>query len=172
MKKGWWISGKIQRKEEIATHLFVSVPALTVLTLVPTIMWPVGSYFPPLSICFLLVNEVCIPPLYRVIRTELSRQSSDYSNHHSGQQAATIKDQLSKAAQSCLTLCNPMDCSLPGSSVHGIFQARVLEWVAISFSRGSSWPRDWIRVSCIVGRRFTDWATREVLRSLLNFWTL
>ena len=90
------------------THLFVSVPALTVLTLVPTIMWPVGSYFPPLSICFLMVNEVCIPPLYRVIRTELSRQSSDYSNHHSGQQAATIKDQLSKAAQSCLTLCNPM----------------------------------------------------------------
>ena len=45
-------------------------------------------------------------------------------------------------AQSCPTLCNPMDCSPPGSSVHGIFQARVLEWVAISFSRGSFWPRD------------------------------
>ena len=45
-------------------------------------------------------------------------------------------------AQSCLTLCNPMDCSLPGSSVHGILQARLLEWVAFSFSRGSSWPRD------------------------------
>ena len=43
-------------------------------------------------------------------------------------------------AQSCLTLCDPMDCSLPGSPVHGIFQARVLEWVAISFSRGSSHP--------------------------------
>ena len=48
----------------------------------------------------------------------------------------------SEAAQSCATLCNPMDCNLPGSSIHGIFQARVLEWVAISFSRGSSWPRD------------------------------
>ena len=49
---------------------------------------------------------------------------------------------------SCLTLCNPTDCSPPGSTVHGIFQARIAEWVAISYSRGSSWPRDWIRISC------------------------
>ena len=48
-------------------------------------------------------------------------------------------------AQSCLTLCDPMGCSPPGSSVHGILQARILEWVAISFSRGSSRPRDQIR---------------------------
>ena len=60
-------------------------------------------------------------------------------------------------------LCDPMDCNLPGSSVCGIFQARILEWVAISFSRGSSRPRDWTRVSCIVGRRFTIWATREAV---------
>ena len=53
----------------------------------------------------------------------------------------------------------PMDCSLPGSSVHGIFQARILEWVATSFSRGSSWPRDQTRVSRIAGRHFTIWAT-------------
>ena len=58
-----------------------------------------------------------------------------------------------KLAQSCPTLCDPMDCSLPGFSVHGIFHARVLEWVAISFSRGSSWPRDQTKVSCIAGRR-------------------
>ena len=64
-------------------------------------------------------------------------------------------------AQSCPTLWDPIDCSLPGSSVHGILQARVLEWVAISFSRGSSRPRDRSRVSWIVGRRFTIWATRE-----------
>ena len=64
-----------------------------------------------------------------------------------------------EVAQSCPTLCDPMDCSLPGSSVHGIFQARVLEWVAISFSRGSSQPRDWTRVSRFAGRRFTVWAT-------------
>ena len=64
---------------------------------------------------------------------------------------------------SCLTLCDPMDCSSPGSSVHEILQARILEWVAISFSRGSSRPRDQIQVSCIAGRYFTIWATRETL---------
>ena len=53
----------------------------------------------------------------------------------------------SEVAQSCVTLCSPMDCSLPGSSIHGIFQARVLEWVAISFSSGSPQPRDGIWVS-------------------------
>ena len=73
---------------------------------------------------------------------------------------------VSEVTQSCLTLCDPMDCSLPGSSIHGIFQARVLEWVAISFSRGSSRPRDRTQVSHIVGRCFTNWATREALLSL------
>ena len=55
----------------------------------------------------------------------------------------------------------PMDGSPPGSSVHGILQERVLEWVVISSSRGSSQPRDWTLVSCITGRFFTIWATRE-----------
>ena len=55
-------------------------------------------------------------------------------------------------AQSWPTLCDPVDCSLPGSSVHGIFQARILDWVAIPFSRGSSWLRDWTQVSWIAGR--------------------
>ena len=63
--------------------------------------------------------------------------------------------------QSCPTLCDPMDCSLPGSFLHRILQARILEWVAISFSRGSSWPRDWTGVSRIAGRCFNLWATRE-----------
>ena len=67
----------------------------------------------------------------------------------------------SEVAQSCLTLRDPMDCSLPGSSIRGIFQERVLEWVAISFSRGSSQSRDQTWVSHIVGRHFTIWATRE-----------
>ena len=62
---------------------------------------------------------------------------------------------VSACAQSCLTLCNPMDCSPPGSSVHEIFQARILEWFAISYSRGSSQPRDLIYISCIfcIGRQ-------------------
>ena len=53
------------------------------------------------------------------------------------------------------------DCSLPGSSVHGIPQARILEWASISFSRGSSQPRNQTQVSCTAGRLFTNWATRE-----------
>ena len=53
------------------------------------------------------------------------------------------------------TLCDPMDCRPPGSSVHGILPARILEWVAVPFSRGSSWPRNWSQVSCIAGRFFT-----------------
>ena len=61
--------------------------------------------------------------------------------------------------QSCPTLCNPMDCSLPGFSVRGILQARLLEWIAIPFSRGSSQPRDWTLVFCTAGRFFTIWAT-------------
>ena len=68
----------------------------------------------------------------------------------------------SEVAQSCPTLCDPMDCNLPGFSVHGISQAWILEGVAISFSRGSSPPRDWTRISYIAGRCFTLWATREV----------
>ena len=64
-------------------------------------------------------------------------------------------------AQLCPIICNSMDCSPPGFSVHGILQARILKWVAISFSRGSSRPRGWTRVFCVTGRFFTIWATRE-----------
>ena len=60
-----------------------------------------------------------------------------------------------EVAQSCPTLCDPMDCSLPGSSVHGISQAIVLEWIVISFSKGSSQPRDRTQVARIVDRHFT-----------------
>ena len=65
------------------------------------------------------------------------------------------------AAQSCPTLCDPMDCSPPGFSVHGILQARIQEWIAIPFSRGTFPPRDQILVSCITGRFFTIWATEK-----------
>ena len=60
----------------------------------------------------------------------------------------------SEVTQSCLTVCDSMDCSLPGFSSHGIFQARILEWVAISFCRGSSWSRDQTWVSHIAGRLY------------------
>ena len=71
--------------------------------------------------------------------------------------------------QSCPTLCDPTDCSLPSSSVHGILQARILEWVAIPFSRGSCRPRDWTWDSCFAGRFFTIWATSSV-QSLCHVW--
>ena len=61
-----------------------------------------------------------------------------------------------KVAQSCPTHCDPMDYS-----VHGILQAKILEWVDFPFSRGSSWPRDWSQVSHTASRFFTSWATRE-----------
>ena len=77
------------------------------------------------------------------------------------QATAYSKESESEVAQSCPILCDPMDCTPPGSSIHGIFQARVLERAAISFSRGSSQPRDRTRVSFIADRRFTVWATRE-----------
>ena len=70
----------------------------------------------------------------------------------------------SEVAQSCPTLCDRVDCSPPGSSIHGILQARILEWVAISFCRGSSRPRDRTQVSHIAGRRFNLCTTREALK--------
>ena len=66
-----------------------------------------------------------------------------------------------KSAQSCPTLCNPMNYT-----VHGILQARILEWVAISFSRASSWPRDQIQVSRIAGRRFHLWARETACNAI------
>ena len=81
-----------------------------------------------------------------------STQPSLWSNYYSV---------LCTVIQSCLTLWDPMDCSPPGFSVHGISQTRILEWVAIPFSRESSWPRDRTWVSCVGGGFFTVWATRE-----------
>ena len=74
---------------------------------------------------------------------------------------AVIVSIVLSVIQSCLTLCDPMDCRSPDSSVHGILQARILEWVAIPFSRGSSQPRDRTQVSCTAGRFFPTGATRE-----------
>ena len=71
-------------------------------------------------------------------------------------------------AQLCPIFCDPVDCSPPDSYVHGTLQARILKWVAVQFSRGSSWPKDQTWVSCIAGRFFTIWATREALILLIN----
>ena len=78
-------------------------------------------------------------------------------------------------ARWCLTLCDPVDYRVPGSSVHGIFQARILKWVAISYSKGSSWPRDLTRVSCIsctAGRFFTTVSPEEHGQGIYNIYIL
>ena len=71
----------------------------------------------------------------------------------------TLKVNVSRSVVS--NSCNPMDCSLPGCSVHGILQAKILERITFPVSRGSSQPRDQTQVSCIAGKFFTIWATRE-----------
>ena len=80
-------------------------------------------------------------------------------------------------SQSCPTLCDPLDCSPLGSSVHGILQARIVEWVAIPFLRGSSWPKDWIHISHKADRFFTVWATMKPIvkvyhNLILKIWKL
>ena len=75
-----------------------------------------------------------------------------------------------KSLRSCLTLCDPMDHSWPGSSVHGILQARVMEWIVMPSSRGSSWPRDWTHISnapAVTTRFFTTSTTWEAHSGLL-----
>ena len=86
---------------------------------------------------------------------------SDWEHRHATSTAALLKFTCvcGLVTQSFLTLCDPMNCSLSGSSIHGILQVRILEWNTIPFSRGSSWPRDRSKVSCIAGRFFAIWAT-------------
>ena len=78
----------------------------------------------------------------------------------------------SEVTQSCPTLCDSVDCSLPASSVHGILQVRMLEWVAISFPKGSSRSRDrtWVDRTCLAGRHFNPWATRQALTTYWWVW--
>ena len=80
----------------------------------------------------------------------------------------TLSEWVSEVAQSCPTLCDPVDCSPPGSSVHGILQARILEWVAISFSRGSSHPRDRTHVSELQADALTSEPSGKPLMNTLR----
>ena len=89
----------------------------------------------------------------------------------------TSKKSEVKVAQSCLTLCDPTDCSPPDSSVYGIFPARILEWVAIPFSKGSSQPRDWTWISCTADRFFyclshqgIDWVRSKIWQLAQERW--
>ena len=110
-------------------------------------------------------------------RTQESRSTPEAAGYHTVEQTSSLQCQRSSSttqkmsemqilrlypaavlccAESCPTLCDPMDCNPPGSSVHGILQSRILEWVVISFCRGSSQPKDQTQVSCIAGGFFTS----------------
>ena len=106
-------------------------------------------YSDKIAVCFDECNNQ--PPVYYTYKIVINA-ASELSNFLL----------LKSESVSCSVMSNslrPMDCSLLGSSVHGILQARILEWVANPFSRGSSWPRDQTPVSCITGGFFTIWAT-------------
>ena len=104
-------------------------------------------------------------------KTELAKvQRWDRGRGKCAEEAAVVQAGLNTNAVMCCAALSrsvvsdswqPLDCSPPGSSVHGILQARILEWVARPSSRGSSQSRNWTQVSCIAGRFFTVWATRE-----------
>ena len=117
---------------------------------------------------FLVFSAAFLAKQYRIIN---NNDSSNSKNKHLFNWHLLIaylalgsrNERESEVAQSCPTLSYPVDCRPPGSSLRGISQARILEWVAISFSRGSSRPRDRTLVSHIAGRCFTLWATRKAL---------
>ena len=96
-------------------------------------------------------SKVMLKILQARLQQYMNRELSDVQAHI----------EKSEEVKLCLTLSDPMDGSPPGFSYHGVFQARILGLVAIFFSRGSSWPTDWTRVSPIAGRLFASWATRE-----------
>ena len=98
-----------------------------------------------------------------ILKPRIIKRNKDGQLNHS----VVYKKVKEFVTQSCLTLCDPMDCSPPGSSVHGILLARILEWVAVTIL-GSSRPRGQTRVFCFAGRFFTVWATREAQKAHLN----
>ena len=90
-----------------------------------------------------------------------TRRAALWEGMEMSYQQDMLAEHIHSVTQFCPTLCEPMGCHLPGSSVHGISQTRILEWAAIPFSRASSRPRDWTKVSWIAGGLFIIWATSE-----------
>ena len=90
-----------------------------------------------------MMGHQCSPAIY------MNPTVIKLSNRNQTQNKTFCMRVCARSLQSCPTLCNPLDCSPPGLSVHGVSQARILEWVAMPFSRGSSWPRDQTCITCV-----------------------
>ena len=141
---------------------FLALPPKTWGNVLLSVLFTMHTHTPKASLCWADLPLSHPQGLPVTVSSDTRNQPPPHTNR-----AFIFKLTVSSITQSCPTLCDSMDYSLPGSSIHGIFQAIVLEQVAISFSKGSSWPRDRTRVSHIVDRRFTRWATREVLKLTL-----
>ena len=155
---------KFQRRADQKSQGW-GVPAVFFLLVWP---WPVPQSF---RVSLLIYQGRNLQQLLGFSQLQINRHMSQWAtwekDPNKQTQQLTLEERNnswkseSEVARSCPTLCDPVDCSPPGSSVHGIFQARILEWVAISFSRGSSQPRDRTQVSRIAGRHLNLWATRQ-----------
>ena len=180
-----WVDGELGKEQSISKGawtswgytpyicLAVDFPlsaALWTLTRVRQALCPGSSHFVLVSIITLsllyhqdvLTPSLCLPPS---LLSEFLQLRESHSSVYSWSGPLTQKVKV-KVAQSYPTLCDPMYYT-----THGILQARILEWVAFPFSRRSFQPRDWTQFSCMAGRFFTSWATREAIdpsRQIIN----
>ena len=142
-------STSLSWSQNLSTTSLLISPFTTTLALCP--LQVIFDYY-KLTKSFLTIRYTSF------LQCSFSLQPTEHRRRQSRSMEAKNSYTLCLVTQSYPTLCNPIDCSLPGSPCHGIFQARILEWVAISSSKGSSWYRDWTcvsGVSCIAGRFFS-----------------
>ena len=124
---------------------------ITIINLINSVFFPNKSFL-VLIYNNLLICDFIVDLIISITRGIKEKDLTGFDDKYS----LTVFLLLLLVTQLCSTLCDPMDCSLAGSSVHGILQARILEWVAIPSFRGSSQPRDQTQVSCIAGGFFTS----------------
>ena len=135
----------LESRNEVMELCRVTINTDTGLTNIHLILLlPSSSFVTELQLC----SGISYPSHWHVLQDDLISSFMDYCYY--------------LVTKLCLTFWSPVDCSLPGPSVHGISQIRILELVAISFSRGSSWPRDQTCISCISRWILYHWATWEV----------
>ena len=165
---------RFQRTISVTFKIFLSLGILKCLSSLVTKMFSLQQ----LTLSMLMILTTYWLEMYECVScypniTDQGVSILTYITNHQPQTLVSAKVLQSitcyvLAAQLCLTFCDPMDCSPPGSSVHGISLARILEWIAIPFSRGSSQPRDQTQVSSIANGILTVWATREVPNNVLS----